>query len=103
MGFFRRSDGSNGDMAFTSYTATGLATEIKAFRPAKSPGRLWLSWKQPNPINAVSFRRCLQNNKALMLYDCKGKRVNQGQIDIQGTFVVKNKATSATQRVFVVK
>jgi hypothetical protein len=50
MGFYRESAEAASDMAFTSYTATGLGTDNKALWPAAtaSPQRPLLSWNQAN-------------------------------------------------------
>jgi hypothetical protein len=52
IGFFIQSNNSNGDMGFTSYTASGLGTTNMAAPGAAEPSRrLWLSQSEPNPFS----------------------------------------------------
>ena len=57
----------------------------------------------PNPVSAAFLRCYLQNNAAVTLYDCTGKRLTVDQIDRQGTYLVRDKVARVIQRVFVIK
>jgi parallel beta-helix repeat protein len=57
----------------------------------------------PNPVSAAFLRRYLQNNAAVTLYDCTGRRLAAEQIDRQGTYLVRDKGAGAVQRVFVIR
>jgi len=76
MGFYRETGGTNSDMAFTSYSATALGTEIDAPRLSDSFGRLQLCQNQPNPFSlgtTIAYKLPSLGMVTLKIYDILGR------------------------------
>jgi hypothetical protein len=108
MGFYRETGGTNSDMAFTSYSATALGTEIDAPRLSEPFGRPQLCQNQPNPFNmgtTIVYKLPSLGMVTLRVYDMLGREmttlVNQKQP--AGSYSVRFDGSSLPPGAFTAK
>ena len=94
IGFYRETGGTNSDMAFTSYTATGDVTVIEVLVLPEASGRPRLSRNSPNPFNlgtTLEYTLPSLGFVTLKVYDMLGREaatlVNEKQG--AGTYTVR--------------